>query len=240
MGNHDQNRVGSRLGSDRIDMMNMMLLTLSGASVTFMGEEIGMVDVWISWKDTQDPQACNTNSSVYWKYSRDPERTPFQWNDTTAAGFSTTNKTWLPLSPDYKDVNAAKEDVADKSHLKIYEKLMKLRQTDTMKYGTLYTESVNQNIFAVVRALQGSDTYITLINIWNEHENVDISHLGDFQHSLTYEIVGTNSEHIEGETVDARSVQFQAKESFVLKYSTKDMHKYNEDYYRYEVSLTDY
>lgn len=240
MGNHDQNRVGSRLGSDRIDMMNMMLLTLSGASVTFMGEEIGMVDVWISWKDTQDPQACNTNSSVYWKYSRDPERTPFQWNDATAAGFSSNNKTWLPVSPDYKDVNAANEDKTAKSHLKVYEKLMKLRQTDTMKYGTLYTESVNQNIFAVVRALKGSDTYITLLNIWNEHEKVDISHLGDFQHTLTYEIVGTNSEHIEGETVDARSVLIQPKESFVLKYSSKDMKKYNEEYYHYEVLLSDY
>lgn len=237
MGNHDQNRVGSRLGSDRIDMMNMILLTLSGASVTFMGEEIGMVDVWISWKDTQDPQACNTNSSVYWKYSRDPERTPFQWNNATAAGFSSNSKTWLPISPDYKEINAAKEEKTDKSHIKVYEKLMKLRQTDTMKYGTLYTESINQNIFAIVRALKGSDTYVTLINFWNEHETVDISHLGNFQQSLTYDIVGTSSNHIEGETVDARSVLFQPKESFVLKYKNKDknMKRNDETYYRYEV-----
>lgn len=237
MGNHDQHRIGSRLGSDRIDMMNMMLLTLSGASVTFMGEEIGMLDVWISWKDTQDPQACNTNSSVYWKYSRDPERTPFQWNDATSAGFSTTNKTWLPISPDYKDVNADKEDKIDKSHLKVYEKLMKLRQTETLKYGSLYTESVNQNIFAVVRTLKGSDTYITLINIWNEHELVDISHLGDFKQSLTYEIVSVNSEHIEGESVDPHAVKFQPKESVVLKYANTETDE--EEYYKYEVFFND-
>ena len=35
MGNHDQNRVSARLGTDRIDMINMMLLTLPGASVTY-------------------------------------------------------------------------------------------------------------------------------------------------------------------------------------------------------------
>jgi hypothetical protein len=33
-----------------------------------------------SWKDTQDPAACNTNPDVYQKYSRDPERTGFQCN----------------------------------------------------------------------------------------------------------------------------------------------------------------
>uniref|UniRef100_A0A336M5S6 alpha-glucosidase n=1 Tax=Culicoides sonorensis TaxID=179676 RepID=A0A336M5S6_CULSO len=240
MGNHDQNRVGSRIGSDRIDMMNMVLLSLSGASVTYMGEEIGMIDVWISWKDTKDPQACNTNSSVYWKYSRDPERTPFQWNNTISAGFSTTNNTWLPVSPYYNETNVMNEDKTDKSHLKIYEKLMKLRQTDTFKYGSLYTESVNQNIFAIVRALDGADTYITLINYWNEHENVDISHLGDFEHSLTYEIVSTNSDHVEGETVDARSVLFQPKESFVLKYTQNKETISDDEYYKYEVVFSDY
>lgn len=49
IGNHDQNRIASRLGTDRIDMINMILLTLPGVSVTYNGEEIGMVDVWISW-----------------------------------------------------------------------------------------------------------------------------------------------------------------------------------------------
>lgn len=42
------------------------------------GEEIGMTDVWISWEDTQDPQACRTNPDIYEPYSRDPARTPFQ------------------------------------------------------------------------------------------------------------------------------------------------------------------
>lgn len=43
------------------------------------GDEIGMLDFDdISWKDTKDPAACNTNPQVYKLYSRDPERTPFQ------------------------------------------------------------------------------------------------------------------------------------------------------------------
>lgn len=35
MGNHDQNRVAYRLGDDRIDMINMLLLSLPGVSVTY-------------------------------------------------------------------------------------------------------------------------------------------------------------------------------------------------------------
>lgn len=60
----------------------------------FKGEEIGMVDFKnISWEDTKDPAACNTNRNVYMDFSRDPERTPFQWDDTKNAGFSNADKT---------------------------------------------------------------------------------------------------------------------------------------------------
>lgn len=53
------------------------------------GEEIGMSNTEISWADTTDPQACNTNDPInYWKSSRDPARTPFQWDDTSFAGIS--------------------------------------------------------------------------------------------------------------------------------------------------------
>lgn len=58
LGNHDQPRVGSRYGSDRIDGMLMLLLLLPGVAVTYNGDEIGMVDFryGISWEDTRDPQ----------------------------------------------------------------------------------------------------------------------------------------------------------------------------------------
>ena len=40
----------------------------------------------ISWEDTKDPAALNTNPRVYMQFSRDPVRTPFQWSDEINAG----------------------------------------------------------------------------------------------------------------------------------------------------------
>jgi alpha-glucosidase len=62
----------------------MLLLTLPGVAVTYNGDEIGMLDHRdISWEDTLDPQACNTNDPKNYKWaSRDPQRTPFQWDGT--------------------------------------------------------------------------------------------------------------------------------------------------------------
>jgi len=62
-------------------------MILPGMAVTYNGDEIGMVDKRdISWEDTQDPQACNAGKEHYAAASRDPERTPFQWNAEKNAG----------------------------------------------------------------------------------------------------------------------------------------------------------
>lgn len=38
-------------------------------------------------------------------FSRDPCRSPMQWSYEPNAGFSSAEKTWLPVHPDYKDAN---------------------------------------------------------------------------------------------------------------------------------------
>lgn len=48
------------------------LLSILFLHYPLQGEEIGMTDVYISWENTVDPQACRTNPDVFHQYSRDP------------------------------------------------------------------------------------------------------------------------------------------------------------------------
>lgn len=110
-----------------------------------------MVDKWLSWNETVDPAACNTNPKDYENYSRDPERTPFQWDDTVSAGFSTNPHTWLPIGDNYKKINVKAELAAGKSHLLCYKELMNLRQTATLKNGEFTVKVVNDNVLVINR-----------------------------------------------------------------------------------------
>ncbi|XP_022229693.2 maltase A1 [Drosophila obscura] len=176
IGNHDQRRAASRYGAANADAMNMLVMILPGASVTYQGEELAMTDGEISWEDTQDPAACNSNSDVYEQFTRDPSRTPFHWTSGTNAGFSTAQKTWLPLASDYATVNVETESSADRSHLKIYKALVELRKTSTAlqkgstKYGVL-----KENVFVVKRYLSGTETIVYVANLASKGITVDLS-----------------------------------------------------------------
>lgn len=111
-----------------------------------------MVDYDVSWEDSVDPAACNSNPDIYEQFTRDPARTPFQWSPSTNAGFSTTSgKTWLPINPNYATVNVQTESAQSKSHLSVYKQMSKLRQTKTLQYGGIQYGNVGDNILAIKR-----------------------------------------------------------------------------------------
>lgn len=178
IGNHDQKRVGSRYSPTRIDLLNILLKTLPGITVTFYGEEIGMTDVWISWKDTRDPQACRTNPEIYHDLSRDPARTPFQWNSGKNSGFSTADKTWLPVANNYTDCNIELENSQEISHLKVFRGLTELRQGKTLKYGELEINAIGDDVLVYKRAIKSNpsaDIIVVVLNLRNSKKTVDLT-----------------------------------------------------------------
>src|SRR5205085_11272460 len=53
--------------------------------------------------------------------SRDPERTPMQWDGGPNAGFTTRGvEPWLPVAPDHGHVNVATEDSDERSILNLF------------------------------------------------------------------------------------------------------------------------
>lgn len=110
-----------------------------------------MTDQWLSWNDTVDPAACNSNPTIYEHFSRDPERTPFQWNDEKNAGFSTADKTWLPVAKNYMDVNVKKQEQSEKSYLKNYMQLQNLRREKTLQFGETRFVALTDQILSIAR-----------------------------------------------------------------------------------------
>lgn len=82
-----------------------------------------------------DPQACRTNPNEYYEKTRDKVRTPMQWDSTKNAGFSTGDKTWLPVGNTYPFQNVALQRMQNVSYLQNFKRLATLRNDPTMKYG---------------------------------------------------------------------------------------------------------
>lgn len=81
--------------------------------------------------------------------------TPFQWDDSEYAGFilkkSETIKPWLPIHPNYRDINVKNQEKAKRSTLKFYKDLLEIRKHDTFAYGSFNSTVINGNVFAYAR-----------------------------------------------------------------------------------------
>lgn len=133
-----------------------------------------MTDTYLTWEETEDPQACNTDESRYAYFSRDPERTPYQWDNSTSAGFSTNSTTMLPVNSNYLTLNLAAQQEADVSHYKNVQSLIQLRNTTVIKSGNLDARVVGDQVVAFAREIEGEFPILVLIN-WDNATAATIS-----------------------------------------------------------------
>ncbi|OKL41703.1 alpha-amylase family glycosyl hydrolase [Pontibacter flavimaris] len=126
IGNHDQPRITSRIGQAQAKVAAMLLLSLRGTPTLYYGDELGMRDVPIPPDKIQDPQGLNMPDK---DLSRDPARTPMQWDDSKNAGF-TDGEPWLPMADNYKRINVEAQQDDAYSMLSYYRRLVQLRQQE--------------------------------------------------------------------------------------------------------------
>ncbi|XP_052867557.1 maltase 2-like [Anopheles cruzii] len=180
LGNHDRPRIASRFGRNRAAGFAVLEMTLPGIAVVYYGEEIGMEDNRaITFEETQDPQAANTNPEVYQQFTRDPVRTPFQWDATAYAGFSASSapKTWLPVHPNYAQLNLAAQKTASDSLYKLYRRLIELRKEHTFQHGQFRSQVMLNNVFGFTRTLEDHQSYAVVVNLNDNSVNVDLRQL---------------------------------------------------------------
>jgi alpha-glucosidase len=125
LGNHDQPRIAARVGESQARVAAMLLLTLRGTPTMYYGDEIGLPRVEVPPDQLRDPWEKNEPGLGV---SRDPSRTPLQWDDSANAGFSSAEP-WLPIEPNYQQRNIARLRRDPKSILSLYRSLIELRKT---------------------------------------------------------------------------------------------------------------
>lgn len=160
VGSHDNPRIASRLGVRKSALVTMLLLTLPGTPTTYYGDEIGMTDVFVPVSRTQDPLGINNRNK-----SRDPERSPMQWDDSAHAGFTNGSCPWLPVGANYTTVNVKVEKAEQNSILKVYRHLTVLRSQFSALRGISYASVYADDSLYVFKRGGNSDTQLFVIAV---------------------------------------------------------------------------
>ena len=195
--NHDQPRSVSRFGNDSSQyrelsakMLATCLHMMQGTPYVYQGQELGMTNVpFEGVEDFRDLDSINAYHELvedqkvfskeemmrYLRYkSRDNARTPFQWDDSENAGF-TTGTPWIMVNPNYKEINAKAELADPNSVFYYYQKLIQLRkEKEIIVYGTydlLLPES--EELYVYTRTL-GEEKLLVVCNFSENEVELEI------------------------------------------------------------------
>ena len=171
-------------------LLATMYFMLRGLPFIYQGQEIGMENMHFQSIDqvddinTIDEYHVAKNAGLNEKealscisrYSRDNARTPVQWNDSANAGFTSGNP-WLPLNPNYKEINVASQENDPDSLLSFYKELIALRKNPEYKETVVYGELIpyleeQHNLMSYYR--KGDKTLLVLGNFQKEPQTVKL------------------------------------------------------------------
>ena len=185
LANHDQARLVSRFGNDNpgfrnvsSEMLATFIMTMRGTPYYYNGDELGMTNAgFTKIEDYRDMPTLNEYQNQkniggdiqqFMKRiqfeCRDNGRTPFQWNSSANAGFS-TGTPWIKVNGNYTTVNQALQDKDANSVLNYFRKIVKLRRENlALVYGK-YTllDKDNPDVYSYTRQL-GEKKILVLLN----------------------------------------------------------------------------
>ncbi|SFN21203.1 oligo-1,6-glucosidase [Chitinophaga sp. YR627] len=195
LGNHDQPRMVTRWGNDdeqfreiSSKMLITFLLTMRATPIFYYGDELGMTNIrFEKIEDYRDIETINMYKYIQSQggdvahflkdaalTGRDNGRTPFQWDESPNAGF-TTGKPWLKINENYKLINAAQQDRDERSILQYFRQLVLLRKHKPVlihgKYELLdadhpqvytYTRTLDQEKMLIVLNFSKEEVLYTL------------------------------------------------------------------------------
>jgi alpha-glucosidase len=160
LGNHDEDRIASRVGEAGAPAAMVLLLTLRGTPTIYQGDELVLPNVPIPPERAQDPWGKRVAG-----LGRDPARTPMPWDRGPNAGFTAPGvEPWLPLGPDAttRNVEAQEEDPA--SPLALTRRLLAVRRArPALHRGGYRGVDAPEGVFAFERA-HAEDRVLVLLS----------------------------------------------------------------------------
>jgi alpha-glucosidase len=183
--NHDNPRMDVRYGNGKYSvevqrMLATILLATRSTALMYYGDELGMKTTPPTRvEDVKDPIG-----KMGWprEKGRDGERTPMQWDGSPQAGFTKSDKPWLPLPDDYKTINVAEEEHEDTSLLNWYKQLIRLRRENLALHSGNLTmlDTSDDNVLSWLRQTPGQPAVVVACNFTAEPQQVsfDLSQQG--------------------------------------------------------------
>ena len=209
LGNHDEPRVATRIGQEQARVGMMLLLTLRGTPTLYYGDEIGMHNVDIPPQSIQDPWEKRLPGIGP---GRDPERTPMQWDDSPHAGFCPSAvEPWLPIAPDYTQVNVAAQRADRHSMLSLARALLQMRRTTPALTVGSYTpiDGAPADCFVYVRRFENQRRLIAL-NLSGDEQQLQLPAMGSGRILI--------STHLDREgPVDLASLHLRSDEGCIIE-----------------------
>ncbi|MGH2507522.1 MAG: alpha-amylase family glycosyl hydrolase [Ktedonobacteraceae bacterium] len=175
LGNHDRPRITTRVGRDQARMLQMLLLTLRGTPTCYYGDELGMQDVAVPPAQMHDPQGKDNPA-----YSRDPARTPMQWDTNPNAGFCLPQvQPWLPFAEDAQTANVASDQQDTRSCLNLVRALLLIRRTlPALTIGAQQSLDQPNTACFVYQRLHADQRCVVALNFSGQDQIVTLSEQG--------------------------------------------------------------
>ncbi len=194
LANHDQARMVSRFGNDKPEfrelsskLLSTFIMTMRGTPYYYNGDELGMTNAGFTnisdYKDMPTLNEYQHQKSIGGDLDkfmrriqfecRDNGRTPFQWDKTKNAGFS-TGTPWLKVNPNYEAINEATQDKDPNSCLNYFRKLTELRKTNlALVYGKYaLVDKNNSKVYAFIRE-SDVEKLLIILNFSDSNSEVD-------------------------------------------------------------------
>ena len=162
--NHDVVRHVSRWAphghEDRLTRQAaLLLLTMRGSVCLYQGEELGLSEAEIGYDDLVDPYGIE-----FWPEfkGRDGCRTPMVWQaHVRNGGFSTAERTWLPVPAQHLAYAVDQQDTIEQSTLSFYRAVLRFRKENPVLIkGELdLVEDTPEGVLAFTRSWEGETLF---------------------------------------------------------------------------------